>query len=79
MRIVCAADRSVVAIKKTEKIKFKSFMDLLETNQSLGLAPSESALQEIPTSPEILDAEMPIGWRRGVTAGEVGDWALLPI
>ena len=54
-------------------------MDLVETNQSLGLAPSGSALQVIPTSPEILDAEIPKGWRRGVTAGEVGDWPLIPI
>ena len=57
---------------------FKSFMDLVETNHSLGLAPSGSAAQVTPTSPEILDAAIPEG-RRGVTAGAVGNWALLPI
>ena len=51
----------------------------METNQSSGLASRESALQVTPTSPEMLDAEIPKGWRRGVTAGAVGDWALLPV
>ena len=55
-------------------------MDLVpvETNQSLGLAPTGSAVQERPTSPEILDAEIPEG-RWGVTAAAVGESALLPI
>jgi hypothetical protein len=61
-----------------KKISFKSFMDLLETNQSLGLAPTGSAVQVRPTSPEILDAAIPEG-RWGVTLAEVGDSALLPI
>jgi hypothetical protein len=78
MGIVCAAERSVRASKNIY-INFKSFMDLLETNQSLGLAPTESGVQVKPTSPEILDAVIPKGWRRGVTAGEGGDSALLPI
>lgn len=60
-------------------INFKSFMDLLETNQSARLALAESAVQVIPTSPEILDGGIPKGWRRGGTAGEVGDWPLLPM
>jgi hypothetical protein len=60
------------------KFKFKSFLYLVETNQSSGLAPTGSAAQVTPTSPEILAAEIPEG-RRGVTAGAVGDWALLPI
>jgi hypothetical protein len=54
-------------------------MDLVETNQSSGLAPTGSAAQVTPTSPEILAAEIPKGWRRGVTSDAVGDWALLPI
>ena len=55
-------------------------MDLVaETNQSLGLAPTESVAQVTPTSPEILVAEIPEERRRGATAGAVGDWALLPI
>ena len=54
-------------------------MDLLETNQSARLALAESAVQVIPTSPEILDGGIPKGWRRGGTAGEVGDWPLLPM
>ena len=54
-------------------------MDVLETNQSARLALAESAVQVIPTSPEILDSEIPIGWRRRGTAGAVGDWALMPI
>ena len=53
-------------------------MDLVETNQSLGLAPTGSAVQVTPTSPEILAAEIPEG-RRGATAGASGDWALLPV
>ena len=53
-------------------------MDLRETNQSLGLASAGSAAQVIPTSPEILSAVMPEG-RSGVTAGALGDRALLPI
>jgi hypothetical protein len=76
MGIVCAADRFVRASK--EIFNFKSFMDPMETNQSLGLAPMGSAAQVTPTSPEILAAEIPEG-RRGVTAGAVGNWALLPI
>ena len=50
----------------------------METNHSLGLAPTGSAVQERPTSPEILDAEIPEG-RWGVTAAAVGESALLPI
>ena len=53
-------------------------MDIVETNQSLGLAPTGSAVQVTPTSPEILDAEIPEG-RWGVTAGAVGNSALLPL
>ena len=61
-------------------IKFNSFIDpILETNQSARLALAGSAVQVIPTSPEILDGEIPKGWRRGGTAGEVGDWPLLPM
>ena len=51
----------------------------METNQSLGLAPTGSAVQVTPTSPETLDAEMPDEWRRGATAAALGDCALLPI
>ena len=80
MGIVCAADRSERAIeKKRKKLNFKSFVDLVvETNQSLGLAPAGSALQVRPTSPEILDAAIPEG-RWGVTSAAEGDSALLPI
>ena len=53
-------------------------MDLVETNQALGLAPSGSAAQVTPTSPEILAAEIPEG-RWGVTSDAVGNSALLPI
>ena len=63
---------------KQKEINFKSFMDLLETNQSLGLAPSGSALHVRPTYPERLDAEIPEG-RWGPTSAAVGDSALLPI
>ena len=42
-------------------IKFKSFMDLLETNQSLRLVSAGSGVQVIPTRPEILDAGIPKG------------------
>ena len=37
------------------------------------------SVQVMPTSPEIVDAEMPKGVRRGLTEAAVGDWALLPI
>jgi hypothetical protein len=50
----------------------------VETNQVLGLAPSGSAAQVTPTSPEILPAEIPEG-RMGATAGAVGNSALLPM
>ena len=46
----CAAESIGRASKK--KIQFfKSFMGLLETNQSLGLASAGSEVQVIPTSP----------------------------
>ena len=48
-------------LAKKKKFKFKSFMDLRETNQSLGLASAGSAAQVIPTSPEILSAVIPEG------------------
>ena len=69
---------SELAKKKKQKFNFKSFMVLVNTNQSLGGAPSGSAVQVTPTSPEILSAVKPEG-RRGATAGAVGSWALLPI
>jgi hypothetical protein len=50
----------------------------VETNQVLGSAPSGSAVQVTPTSPEILPAEIPEG-RMGATAGAVGNSALLPM
>ena len=78
MGIVCAAERRVRASNIYMSILNHSWI-YLETNQSLGLAPAGSAVQVIPTSPDILDAGMPKGWRRRGTAGEVGDWALLPI
>ena len=65
-------------LAKQKTINFKSFMNLLQTNQSLGLAPSGSALQVRPTYPERLDAEIPEG-RWGPTSAAVGDSALLPI
>ena len=67
-------------VLKKDEINLKYFRDLLpvETNQSLGSAPTGSAVQVRPTSPEILDAEIPEG-RRGATSAAVGDSALLPI
>ena len=58
---------------------FISSMNLVETNQSAGLAPAGSAVQVTPTSPETLDAEIPKGGRRGATSDAVGNSALLPI
>ena len=52
--------------------------DILETNQSLGLAPAGRAAQLRPTSPEILDAAIPEG-RWGATSAAEGDSALLPM
>ena len=77
MRNVCAADRSE-STRKKKRLGFKSFMDLVETNQSLGLAPIGSAVQVRPTSPVILDAVIPVG-RWGATSAAEGDSALLPI
>jgi hypothetical protein len=56
---VCAADRFVRASKKS--LNFKSSIDLVETNQALGLAPKGRSMQVRPTSPEILLAEIPEG------------------
>ena len=73
-----AAESSGRASKKYI-FNFKSFVGLLETNQSLILAPAGSEVQPIPTSPEILDAGVFIDLRWGVALDEVGDSALLPI
>ena len=69
-----------VRVLEKHEINLKYFRDLLpvETNQSLGSAPTGSAVQVRPTSPEILDAEIPEG-RWGATSAAVGDSALLPI
>ena len=65
-------------LAKKKEIIFKSFMDQVETNQSLGLAPTGRAVQLRPTSPEISDALVPEG-RWGATSAAEGDSALLPI
>ena len=65
-------------LPKKREVNFKSLRDLLETNQSLGLAPAGSAVQVRPTSPVILVAEIPEG-RWGATSAAEGDSALLPI
>jgi hypothetical protein len=77
MGIVCAADRFVRASKKI-LIFLKSSMDLVETNQALGSAPTGSAVQVRPTSPEILAAGIVEG-RWGPTSDAVGNSALLPM
>jgi hypothetical protein len=53
-------------------------MNLVETNQAMGLAPTGSAVQVRPTSPEILAAEMLLG-RWAPTSDAVGNSALLPM
>ena len=60
MGIVCTADRSKRASQK-KRLILNHYMDLLQTNQSLGLAPLGSAVQVRPTYPERLDAEIPEG------------------
>ena len=73
-RIICAANRLLRAKQENIQLCKKIIHESKKTYQDFGPAPvTGMSVQVMPTSPEIEDAEIPKGVRRGLTEAAVGD------